>query len=189
MITPGTRDDVQHAWHLYVIQLNLDRLRITRNEFIEHLKEKKIGTSVHPSTSASILPRYLRIPSGGFPQCQRRFSMDRFPSRLSPNDRCGCPGCDQGRKKDRGAIPAVMKRTFDFVVALLGLVSLSRSGWWLSRSEWTPKAPSSSGRSESGGGFGPSSSLSFARWCEMLHARVGRSRSARILGSPEWDGY
>lgn len=41
MITPGTRDDVQHAWHLYVIQLNLDRLRIMRNEFIEHLKEKK----------------------------------------------------------------------------------------------------------------------------------------------------
>ena len=47
IITPGTRDDVQHAWHLYVIQLNLGRLRIARNEFIEHLKEKKIGTSIH----------------------------------------------------------------------------------------------------------------------------------------------
>ncbi len=37
----------QHAWHLYVIQLDLERLRITRNEFIELLKQQQIGTSVH----------------------------------------------------------------------------------------------------------------------------------------------
>src|SRR5712691_926379 len=37
----------QHAWHLYVIQLNLERLRINRNEFIELLKQHHIGTSVH----------------------------------------------------------------------------------------------------------------------------------------------
>jgi len=45
--SPVVRDDVQHAWHLYVIQLDLDRLRIGRNEFIEALKEDNIGTSVH----------------------------------------------------------------------------------------------------------------------------------------------
>lgn len=45
--TPVISDDVQHSWHLYVIQLNLNRLRITRNEFIENLKEENIGTSVH----------------------------------------------------------------------------------------------------------------------------------------------
>lgn len=44
---PACRSDVQHAWHLYVIQLELDRLRITRNEFIEALKQAGIGTSVH----------------------------------------------------------------------------------------------------------------------------------------------
>jgi dTDP-4-amino-4,6-dideoxygalactose transaminase len=38
---------VQHAWHLYVIQLNLERLRIGRNEFVELLKKENIGTSVH----------------------------------------------------------------------------------------------------------------------------------------------
>jgi perosamine synthetase len=36
-----------HSWHLYVIKLNLDRLTIDRNRFIEELKERGIGTSVH----------------------------------------------------------------------------------------------------------------------------------------------
>jgi perosamine synthetase len=44
---PVVRDDVQHAWHLYVMQLELDRLRIGRDEFIEALKRENIGTSVH----------------------------------------------------------------------------------------------------------------------------------------------
>lgn len=45
--TPVVQNNVQHAWHLYVIQLDLERLRITRNEFIELLKKENIGTSVH----------------------------------------------------------------------------------------------------------------------------------------------
>jgi dTDP-4-amino-4,6-dideoxygalactose transaminase len=44
---PVSRDDVQHAWHLFVIQLDLERLKINRNQFIEALREKEIGTSVH----------------------------------------------------------------------------------------------------------------------------------------------
>ena len=36
-----------HAWHLYVIRLNLERLRIDRAAVIEALKERGIGTSVH----------------------------------------------------------------------------------------------------------------------------------------------
>ena len=44
---PVCRNDVQHAWHLFVIQLNLERLKISRNQFIEALREKEIGTSVH----------------------------------------------------------------------------------------------------------------------------------------------
>ena len=45
--TPVCHPDRQHAWHLYVIQLELDRLTINRNEFIEALKQANIGTSVH----------------------------------------------------------------------------------------------------------------------------------------------
>ena len=44
---PSCRNNVQHAWHLFVIQLKLERLKINRNQFIEALREKEIGTSVH----------------------------------------------------------------------------------------------------------------------------------------------
>ena len=44
---PVCDPDVQHAWHLYVIQLDLERLKIDRHQFIETLKEQGIGTSVH----------------------------------------------------------------------------------------------------------------------------------------------
>jgi dTDP-4-amino-4,6-dideoxygalactose transaminase len=44
---PVCRPYVQHSWHLYVIQLALDHLKISRNDFIEALREKGIGTSVH----------------------------------------------------------------------------------------------------------------------------------------------
>ena len=37
----------QHAWHLYILRLNLERLRIDRARFIEELKARKIGVSVH----------------------------------------------------------------------------------------------------------------------------------------------
>ena len=45
--TPMCRPHMEHAWHLYVIQLKLERLRIARREFIEALKKEGIGTSVH----------------------------------------------------------------------------------------------------------------------------------------------
>jgi perosamine synthetase len=44
---PVCAPDVQHAWHLYVIQLQRDRLSIDRNQFIAVLKQQNIGTSVH----------------------------------------------------------------------------------------------------------------------------------------------
>ena len=44
---PHDRPDCQHAWHLYMLRLNLERLRIDRARFIEELKGRKIGTSVH----------------------------------------------------------------------------------------------------------------------------------------------
>jgi dTDP-4-amino-4,6-dideoxygalactose transaminase len=45
--TPVTRPHVRHAWHLYVLRLNEDELTINRNQFIEQLSERNIGTSVH----------------------------------------------------------------------------------------------------------------------------------------------
>jgi dTDP-4-amino-4,6-dideoxygalactose transaminase len=44
---PVTRADVEHAWHIYVLRLRPETLRIGRDEFIEELKRRNIGTSVH----------------------------------------------------------------------------------------------------------------------------------------------
>ena len=44
---PEAPADGQHAWHLYILRLNLDRLSINRARFIEELRRLNIGTSVH----------------------------------------------------------------------------------------------------------------------------------------------
>ncbi len=44
---PKEEGQVDHAWHLYVIRLQLDRLDIDRAGFIEALRQRNIGTSVH----------------------------------------------------------------------------------------------------------------------------------------------
>jgi len=47
VITPLVKPDRKTAWHLYPIKLNLEALRIDRARFIEELKARGIGTSVH----------------------------------------------------------------------------------------------------------------------------------------------
>ena len=44
---PVERPAVTHAWHLYVLRLRPETLRIDRNRFIEELGARNIGTSVH----------------------------------------------------------------------------------------------------------------------------------------------
>ena len=44
---PVARPGMTHAWHLYPIALDLDRLTIDRGQFIEELRAENIGTSVH----------------------------------------------------------------------------------------------------------------------------------------------
>jgi dTDP-4-amino-4,6-dideoxygalactose transaminase len=63
---PVTRPEVEHAWHLYVVRLRPERLRISRDALIERLKEEKIGTGVHfiPLHMHS----YYRSTLGGSPE-------------------------------------------------------------------------------------------------------------------------
>ena len=58
---PPRRGDGQHAWHLYVVRLNLDTLTIGRSEVIEALEREGIGASVH------FIPLHLH------PHYQRRY--------------------------------------------------------------------------------------------------------------------
>ena len=45
--TPPDTTRGRHSWHLYVLRLNLKRLKIDRQGFIEELRQRGIGTSVH----------------------------------------------------------------------------------------------------------------------------------------------
>ena len=44
---PTVKPEGEHAWHLYILRLNLAQLEINRNQFIEELKKRNIGVSVH----------------------------------------------------------------------------------------------------------------------------------------------
>ncbi|MGD0945891.1 MAG: DegT/DnrJ/EryC1/StrS aminotransferase family protein [Candidatus Binatia bacterium] len=44
---PVTHSGVEHAWHLYVVRLRPQRLRIHRDELIELLKAEGVATQVH----------------------------------------------------------------------------------------------------------------------------------------------
>ncbi|MCS6827019.1 MAG: DegT/DnrJ/EryC1/StrS aminotransferase family protein, partial [Caldilinea sp.] len=45
--TPTSHVQPSHAWHLYMLRLNLERLTIDRGQFIALLKAHQIGASVH----------------------------------------------------------------------------------------------------------------------------------------------
>jgi dTDP-4-amino-4,6-dideoxygalactose transaminase len=64
VITPSTElpPESRHARHLYTILLDLDRLRISRNEFIEAMKAENIGTGIH--FTALHLHKYYRETFG-----------------------------------------------------------------------------------------------------------------------------
>ncbi|MGP0020885.1 MAG: DegT/DnrJ/EryC1/StrS family aminotransferase [Candidatus Sulfotelmatobacter sp.] len=44
---PTERSGTQHAWHIYALRLNLDRLRIPRDQFMIEMQSRNIGCSVH----------------------------------------------------------------------------------------------------------------------------------------------
>jgi len=41
------QDTTRHAWHLFVVRLDIDRARLTRDDFMNSLKQKNIGTGLH----------------------------------------------------------------------------------------------------------------------------------------------
>src|SRR5437773_5704580 len=45
--TPAPRPEVESAWHIYLLRLRPERLRIGRDRFIEELRRRNIGASVH----------------------------------------------------------------------------------------------------------------------------------------------
>jgi dTDP-4-amino-4,6-dideoxygalactose transaminase len=86
---PPRRNGDRHAWHLYVVRLNLDALTIGRGEVISRLGEAGIGTSVH-FIPLHLHPHYQRrygYKPGDFPVAERLFersiSLPIWPGMMS----------------------------------------------------------------------------------------------------------
>jgi len=44
---PFQHEDGESSWHLYIIRLNLDKLKVSRREIFEALQQQNIGVNVH----------------------------------------------------------------------------------------------------------------------------------------------
>lgn len=83
---PPEPNDASHAWHLYVVRVNPSALTIGRDQVIEELKARGIGTSVHfiPLHMHSLYRRQLGYRNGQFPCAEQHFenaiSLPLFPS-------------------------------------------------------------------------------------------------------------
>lgn len=73
---PRVSDDVQHAWHLYVVVMSPEMLRIDRDEVIEELGKRGIGCSVHfiPLHLHSYYERTWGYVRGQFPVAEKYFN-------------------------------------------------------------------------------------------------------------------
>jgi dTDP-4-amino-4,6-dideoxygalactose transaminase len=76
---PPEGSKVRHAWHLYVLRLNLNLLKIDRNGFIEELRRRGIGASVH-FIPIPLHPLFAKVRLGG-DSCQR--ALDLYPRIVS----------------------------------------------------------------------------------------------------------
>ncbi len=64
----------KHAWHLYAIRLHLDHLAIDRAAFIQELRQRRIGCSVHFVPIAR-LAAYARLAESPRNHCPRAMEM------------------------------------------------------------------------------------------------------------------
>lgn len=75
-VPPSASAECQHAWQLYILRLRPDALTIGRNEFIEQLKARGIGTSVH-FIPLHLHPYYAQAygyKPGDFPHAEDAYS-------------------------------------------------------------------------------------------------------------------
>lgn len=82
---------MRHAWHLFVVRLDMERAGMTRNLFMENLKENNIGTGIHFKAvhSQKYYRETLNLPAGTLPatewNAERICSLPLFPG-MTPED-------------------------------------------------------------------------------------------------------
>jgi dTDP-4-amino-4,6-dideoxygalactose transaminase len=86
---PSDNPDTRHAWHLYMLRLNLHKLEINRDQFILSLLERGIGTSVHfiPIPLHPFFAKYAHLPQNNCPRAMalypRLVSLPLYPAMTS----------------------------------------------------------------------------------------------------------
>lgn len=86
LICPKTlKSNDLHAWHIYSIQLDTEKLNISRNDFIDKLSENGVGTSVHytPLHQQPYWQEHFELTDAAFPVSTkvsgRHLSLPNFP--------------------------------------------------------------------------------------------------------------
>ena len=84
--TPVTLADRESSWHLYVLRLNTNQLRVDRSQFIRELAERGVRASVH-FIPLHLQPAYQRLygyKEGDLPGAERQYyrclSLPIFPA-------------------------------------------------------------------------------------------------------------
>ncbi len=75
IVTPPGETHHRHSWHLYIIQLRTDRLKISRDEFVEAMRDANIECSVHyiPLHLFSYYQKRYGYREGDFPCAEAAF--------------------------------------------------------------------------------------------------------------------
>lgn len=102
MELPAGTLEGRHCWHLYMIRLRLDSLSIDRAEFIEELRRRGVGTSVH----------YVPIPLHPF------FA----PWRDRPENQCPVALAEYPRLISLPLYPRLAAADIDYVAEQVGAV-------------------------------------------------------------------
>ncbi len=85
IITPKEKNYLKSAWHIYVIQLCLDKLRVNRRKIFKALRKNNIGVQVHymPLHLHPFYQRKFGYKKGDFPVAeeyyQRAITLPLFP--------------------------------------------------------------------------------------------------------------
>jgi len=72
---PYVKSDIKHSWHLYVIQVDIDKLKVDRDYIFRALREENIGVNVHyiPVHYHSYYQTKFRLKKGILPNVEMLF--------------------------------------------------------------------------------------------------------------------
>jgi UDP-4-amino-4-deoxy-L-arabinose-oxoglutarate aminotransferase len=75
----------KHSWHLFIVRLDIEKTKLSRNDFMEELKKRNIGTGLHFQAvhQQKYYQETMKIPSGRLPNTEwnskRICSLPLFP--------------------------------------------------------------------------------------------------------------